>query len=167
MHRWISGLQYVVDQPFSCRPLTADARVRSQLSPCKMCGWPGGRGTGLLPSTTIHSCIGSLNKPNHHPTQKNKFWPNLYCIIKVLFANLMHNFFIKSIIFLYMFRALLCSSSGDLIAYIHHLVPDIVTLLRRPFGTQVSVPNGLLRRVTISGTRWCIYTIKSSWWWAQ
>ena len=30
-------------------------------------------------------------------------------IIKVLFANLMHNFFIKSIVFLYMFRALLSS----------------------------------------------------------
>jgi len=35
-------------------------------------------------------------------------------IIKVLFANLMHNFFIKSIIFLYVFRAQLCSSSGGL-----------------------------------------------------
>ena len=33
-------------------------------------------------------------------------------IIKVLFANLLHNFFIKSIVFLYMFLALLCSSSG-------------------------------------------------------
>jgi hypothetical protein len=32
-------------------------------------------------------------------------------IIKVLFAILMHYFFIKSIVFLYMFRALLCSSS--------------------------------------------------------
>jgi hypothetical protein len=29
------------------------------------------------------------------------------------------------------------------------------------------VPNSLLRRVTISGTRWCVYTIKSSWWRAQ
>ena len=35
-------------------------------------------------------------------------------IIKVLFANLMHNFPIKSIVFLYMFRELLCSSSGGL-----------------------------------------------------
>ena len=32
----------------------------------------------------------------------------------VLFANLMHNFFIKSIVFLYMFRALLRPSSGGL-----------------------------------------------------
>ena len=35
-------------------------------------------------------------------------------IIKVLFAKLMNNFFIKSIVFLYMFRALLCSSPGGL-----------------------------------------------------
>ena len=34
--------------------------------------------------------------------------------IKVLFANLMLSFFIKSTVFLYMFRALLCSSSGGL-----------------------------------------------------
>ena len=34
--------------------------------------------------------------------------------IKVLFANLMHNYFIKSIVFLYMFRASLCPSSGGL-----------------------------------------------------
>jgi len=32
----------------------------------------------------------------------------------ILFSNLMHNFFIKSIVFLYMFRALLCSYSGGL-----------------------------------------------------
>jgi hypothetical protein len=35
-------------------------------------------------------------------------------IIKVLFASLMHNFFIKPVVLLYMFRALLCSSSGGL-----------------------------------------------------
>jgi hypothetical protein len=34
--------------------------------------------------------------------------------IKVLFVSLMHNLFIKSIAFLYMFRALFCSSSGGL-----------------------------------------------------
>jgi len=28
-------------------------------------------------------------------------------------------------------------------------------------------PNGLLWRLTITGTRWCIYAVKSSWWWAQ
>jgi hypothetical protein len=32
----------------------------------------------------------------------------------ILFSNFMHNFFIKSTAFLYMFLALLCSSSGGL-----------------------------------------------------
>ena len=32
----------------------------------------------------------------------------------ILFSNLMHNFFIKSILFLYMFREILCSFSGGL-----------------------------------------------------
>ena len=32
----------------------------------------------------------------------------------ILFSNLMHNFFIKSIVSLYMFRAILRSSSGGL-----------------------------------------------------
>jgi len=32
----------------------------------------------------------------------------------ILFSNLMHYVFIKSIVFLYMFRAVLCSSSGGL-----------------------------------------------------
>ena len=55
------------------------------------------------------------------------------------------------------------------------MVPDFVTLLRWPFGAQVKrglrpvltcAPNGHLRRVTNSGTRCCIDTIKSSWRWA-
>ena len=52
--------------------------------------------------------------------------------IKVLFANLMHNFFIKSIIFLYSFEHCCAHHQEDLIVYMHHLVPDIITLLRRP-----------------------------------
>ena len=35
-------------------------------------------------------------------------------MIKVLFANFMHSSFIKCTVFLYMIRALLCSSSGGL-----------------------------------------------------
>ena len=80
---------------------------------------------------------------------------------------------------------LLCSSTcfeqyyahlqEDLIVSIQHLVPDFVTLLRWAFGAQVKrgrsplltcAPNGHLRRVTKSGTRCCIDTIKSSWRWA-
>ena len=41
-------------------------------------------------------------------------WQNLNRQYVVLFSNLMHNFFIKSIAFLYMFPAILCSSSGGL-----------------------------------------------------
>ena len=39
---------------------------------------------------------------------------NMWHKKKFLFANWTHNFFIKSIVFLNMFRALLCSSSGGL-----------------------------------------------------
>jgi hypothetical protein len=38
----------------------------------------------------------------------------IFVLYVILFSNLMHIFFIKSIAFLYMFRALLCSSSGGL-----------------------------------------------------
>jgi len=44
-------------------------------------------------------------------TWKNNAQSVLYVI---LCSNLMHNFFIKSIVFLYMFLAILCSSSGGL-----------------------------------------------------
>ena len=40
------------------------------------------------------------------------------------------NFFIKSIVFLYMFRAYYAHLQEDLIVSIQHLVPDFVTLLR-------------------------------------
>jgi len=32
---------------------------------------------------------------------------------------------------------------------------------------QCNFDHSLISRVRISGTRWCIYTNKSSWWWAQ
>jgi hypothetical protein len=37
-------------------------------------------------------------------------------------SNLMHHFFITFITFLYMFQAILCSSSGGFFLYIQHLV---------------------------------------------
>ena len=73
----------------------------------------------------------------------------------ILFSNLMYNFFIKSIVFLYMFRAILCSSSGGL------------NCIYTASGSSLNcAPNGHLRRVTKSGTTCCIDTIKSSWRWA-
>jgi len=46
---------------------------------------------------------------------KNKiYFLETFLVNVILFSNLMHNFFIKYIVFLYMFRALLRSSSGGL-----------------------------------------------------
>ena len=54
----------------------------------------------------------------------------------ILFSNLMHNFFIKFIVFLYMFRAILCSSSGGLNCI---YTASGSWFLRWPFGAQVNL----------------------------
>jgi hypothetical protein len=40
-------------QAVSRRPLTAEARVRSRVSPCGLCGGQSGTGTGFSPSTSV------------------------------------------------------------------------------------------------------------------
>jgi hypothetical protein len=40
-------------QAVSRRPLTAEAWVRSQVSPCGICGGQRGTGTGFSPSTSV------------------------------------------------------------------------------------------------------------------
>jgi hypothetical protein len=40
-------------QAVSRRPLTAEARVRSRVSPCGICGGQSGTGTGFSPSTLV------------------------------------------------------------------------------------------------------------------
>jgi hypothetical protein len=40
-------------QAVSRRPLTAEARVRSRVSPCGICGGQSGNGTGFSPSTSV------------------------------------------------------------------------------------------------------------------
>jgi hypothetical protein len=43
-------------QAVSCRPPTAEDRVRSRLSPCGVCGGQSGNGTGFSPSTSVFPC---------------------------------------------------------------------------------------------------------------
>jgi hypothetical protein len=40
-------------QAVSSRPLTTEARVRSRVSPCRICGWQSGTGTGFSPVNFI------------------------------------------------------------------------------------------------------------------
>jgi hypothetical protein len=43
-------------QAVSRRPLTAEARVRSRVGPCGICGGQSGTGTGYSPSTSGFPC---------------------------------------------------------------------------------------------------------------
>jgi hypothetical protein len=43
-------------QAVSRRPLTAEDRVRSRVSPCGICGGQSGTGKGFSPSTSVFPC---------------------------------------------------------------------------------------------------------------
>jgi hypothetical protein len=43
-------------QAVSRRPLTAEARVRSRVSPCVICGGQSGTGKGFSPTASVFPC---------------------------------------------------------------------------------------------------------------
>jgi hypothetical protein len=54
---WVSNeLGRAMAQAVSHRSLTAQARIRSRLSPCGICGGQSGTGTGFSPSTSVFPC---------------------------------------------------------------------------------------------------------------
>jgi hypothetical protein len=58
-------------QAVSRRPLTAEARVRSRVSPCGICGGQSGTGTVFSPSTSVFPCqFHSTGAPLQGKTKK-------------------------------------------------------------------------------------------------
>ena len=86
-------------------------------------------------------------------------WPAYQAVKFLLITNLTHFFMYLFISSLYMFRASQCSSSGDRIVLINHVVWLVCVsdcLVCRPGGrhTKQSLTQ-------TNHTRWCIHTIRS------
>jgi hypothetical protein len=58
MFKYISDKQgRAMAQVVSCRPLTAEARVRARVNPCGICGGQSGTETGFSPSFFLFSPV--------------------------------------------------------------------------------------------------------------
>jgi hypothetical protein len=51
-----SNFGHAMAQVVSRRPLTAEARVRTRVNPCGICGGQSGTGTGFSPSFSVFPC---------------------------------------------------------------------------------------------------------------
>jgi len=63
-------MKFAKVQAVSRRPLTAKARVRSQVSPCEICGARSGSGSDVSPSTSLCSAPYSFDSPWLHITER-------------------------------------------------------------------------------------------------
>jgi hypothetical protein len=64
-------------QAVSRQPLTAEARVRSRVGSCGICGGQSGTGTGFSPSTLVFPCqFHSTGAPLQWKSRKNLHLPH-------------------------------------------------------------------------------------------
>jgi hypothetical protein len=63
-------MRRAMTQAVSRQPLTAEARVRSRVSPCGICDRQNDTGTGFSPSTSVFPCqFHSTGAPLHGKTK--------------------------------------------------------------------------------------------------
>jgi hypothetical protein len=56
---------HAMAQAVSLRSPTAEARVRSRVNPCGICGGKSGTGTGFSPGTSVLPLLGKMKKTDH------------------------------------------------------------------------------------------------------
>jgi hypothetical protein len=65
-------------QAVSRRPLTAEARVPSWVSPCEICGGQSGIGTGFSPSNSVFPCQFNFTGAPLHEKKTNHLHHRLH-----------------------------------------------------------------------------------------